>query len=44
LVRSAHFLAAFEHDRPQAHLREDQRGEEAARAEADDQRAQAPST
>jgi hypothetical protein len=35
----AHFLAAFEHDRPQAHLRQDQRSEDAARPEADDDRA-----
>ena len=35
----AHLLAALEHDRPQAHLREDQRGEDAARAEADHERA-----
>ncbi len=38
----AHFLAAFEDDGPQPHLREDQRREDAARAEADDDRAPAP--
>jgi len=37
----AHFLAALEHDRAQAHLRQDQRREDAARAEADDDRAMA---
>ena len=36
----AHGAAAFDHDRPQAHLREQQRGEQAARPEADDDRAE----
>eukprot|EP01136_Pigoraptor_vietnamica_P016349 Opistho-1_new@4810 len=36
----AHRLAAFQHDRAQAHLRQDQRGEDAAGPEADDQRSQ----
>jgi hypothetical protein len=36
----AHRLAALQHDRAQAHLRQDQRGEDAAGAEADDDRAQ----
>ena len=35
----AHRLAALQDDRPQAHLRQDQRGEEAAGPEADDDRA-----
>ena len=35
----AHRLAALQHDRPEAHLRQDQRGEDAGRAEADDDRA-----
>ena len=35
----AHRLAALQHDRPQAHLRQHQRGEDAAGAEADDHRA-----
>ena len=34
----AHRLAALQHDRPQAHLRQDQRREQAARPEADDHR------
>ena len=34
----AHHLAALEDERPEAHLRQDQRGEQAARAEADDDR------
>jgi hypothetical protein len=35
----AHRLAALQHDRPQAHLRQHQRGEDAAGPEADDHRA-----
>ena len=35
----AHRLAALQHDRPEAHLRQHQRGEDAAGAEADDDRA-----
>ncbi len=38
----AHALATLEHDRPQAHLRQHQRGEDAARTEADDDRPRPP--
>ena len=35
----AHFLAPFQHDRPESHLGEQQSGKDAARTEADHQRA-----
>ena len=38
----AHALAALEHDRPQAHLRQHQRREDAARTKADDDRPPSP--